>query len=347
MNLYNESLWASITIMRTIVFGAVARGANLHSLCQVGGITPELLEEGEARLSLQQNIQIMEAALDQTGDPLLGLHLVEYTSPATMGLLGHLFESSPDVGSALTNLAQFLRAVSTIYEYRTQFSETDFTFFAEPIPAWHNLSPRTAQMSVELTIGSFIRTMKQLTGKDIIPTQVCLRYPRPSDVREYVRFMKTEPLFNQAENFISIRLKDAYLPLIGHNKALHSYFREAVEKQIEQTFVTDNFSNTIRRIMLQHYDQVLPQMDLITAQLHLTPRTVQRRLQEEGTSFQKIADSVKSELALGLLKNKTLTINEIAYRLGYSDASVFRRAFKKWTGDSPGAYLENRETLRS
>jgi AraC-like DNA-binding protein len=80
----------------------------------------------------------------------------------------------------------------------------------------------------------------------------------------------------------------------------------------------------------------------VTAALHVSPRQLQRKLKEEGLTFQQITESVRLELALGMLRNRNLSINAIAYRLGYAEPSVFRRAFKKWTGSTPKEYAERR-----
>lgn len=334
------ALWVSMPIIRNIVYVAAERGADLQQLCRESDITPESLETADILMGLEQNCRIMETALRLTGDPFLGLHIGQTTSPVVLGMVGYLMESSPDLKTALANLEQFVRTVTKLYDFYTEARSGEFILYCEPIPAWNSLSPETASMSVDLAFSGTMHIVKLLTGKNIYPIRMSSRYPRPRDTREYVRVLKIEPLFNQPGNFVVFRLQDVQLPVIGHNPALNALFRELLEKEIAKTREQQSFANEVRRAVLQNFNTTLPQMTDVVGQFHVTPRTMQRKLKVEGTSFQEIAESVKSELAIGLLKNRALTVNEVAYKLGYAEPSVFRRAFKKWTGLNPKSYAE-------
>jgi AraC-like DNA-binding protein len=194
-------------------------------------------------------------------------------------------------------------------------------------------------MSVDLVFSGTMHIVKLLTGKKLYPIRMSSRYPRPRDTREYMRVLKIEPSFNQPCNCVVLRLRDVQLPIIGHNPTLNALFRELLEKEIAKTREQESFANEVRRAVLQNFNTTLPQLTDVVEVFRITPRTLQRKLKDEGTSFQEIAESVKSELAIGLLKNRSLTVNEVAYKLGYAEPSVFRRAFKKWTGVSPKVYV--------
>lgn len=325
-------------IIRNIVFVAAERGADVQELCRESGITPASLDKADAQVSLELNCKIMDVALRLTEDTFLGLHIGETTTPTVLGMVGHLMESSPDVQTALVNLEQYVRAFTKLYDFYTEIRDGEFILYCEPIPAWNSLSPETARMSVDLSFAGTMHIVKLLTGKNIYPIRMSLRYPRPRDTREYMRVLKVEPAFNQPCNCIAFRLKDIQLPVIGHNPALNALFRELLAKEISRTRELESFANQVRRVILQNFDATLPQMADVIGVLNMTPRTLQRKLKEEGTSYQAIAESVKSELAIGLLKDRTLTINEVSYKLGYAEPSVFRRAFKKWTGVNPKSY---------
>ena len=333
------TLWVSMPIIRNIVFGSVARGADLNQLCRESGITPDMLEKADLLVSLELNCKIMEVAMRLTGDPFLGLHIGETISPVVLGMVGHLMESSPDLPTAFTNLELFVRAVTQLYEFYSEVRGDEFIMYSEPIPAWNNRSPETARMSVDLSFSGMMHIVKLLTGKNLYPIRMSMRYPRPQDTKEYVRVLKIEPAFNQPCNCTVFRLKDVQQPVIGHNPSLNALFKELLEKEIAKTRENESFANEVRRVVLQHFNDAVPQLTDVTGMLHITPRTLQRKLKEEGATFQSIAESVKSELAIGLLKSRALTVNEIAYKLGYAEPSVFRRAFKKWTGMTPKAHI--------
>jgi len=332
------NIWAGMPLIRNIFLAAVSKGADLGELCRAIGITPETLERPDTFADLDQSIKAWEAAIRAAKDPFLGLHIGETTSPGLAGMLGFLMETSPDLLTAFTHATQFNGYISNMTLFTLEVRGDEVFYFVEPLEAWHNVSPESARQVVDHSAAAFVHITKLLSGKAKYPLRVSMRYARPADTREYLRVLKTEPTFNQPRNFFVYRLRDMHLPVIGHNPQLNQMFKELLEKEIAKTHQRETFTNEVRRVILQNFTTTMPQLTDVVEYLHITPRTLQRKLQEEGTSFQNISESVKSELAIGLLKNRSLTVNEVAYRLGYAEPSVFRRAFKKWTGVSPKGY---------
>lgn len=327
-----------MAFVRNVALAAVRKGGDLTEICRALGVTPADLDQAGAAASLEQCVEVWNQAVQATGDSLLGLHLGEATSPALAGVVGYLMESSPDLLTAFQNAQQFHRALTNATEYSITVRGDEFFYAIEPVPLWNSLSPETARQIVEHSMSAFVHMTKLLSGKTRYPLRVQLRYPRPPDTREYLRVLKTEPLFGQGANYIVYRLRDMQSPVLGHNPALNRLFKELLEKEIARTEAEEQFSNAVRRVILQHFTTSVPQLTEVVEHLRTSPRTLQRKLKEEGVSFQSITESVKSELALALLKKRELTVNEIAYRLGYAEPSVFRRAFKKWMGTNPRAY---------
>lgn len=324
-------------LLRNIALAAVRRGANLEAVCAAVGVTPAALDDPNARANLDQCIRVWEQALHYSNDPFLGLHLGEITSPGLVGMVGYFMESSPDLLSAFQNLVQFKRLVDS-YPSHIEIRGEEFSYHLDPHPLWIELSPETARQVVDHGFSSILNFIKLLCGKSIYPTRVHSTFDRPRDTREYLRVLKTEPLFEQPSSCVVFRLQDMRLPLIGHNPALQAIFKDLLEKEIAKLGAAASFTDEVRGVILKKFSAAIPQLPGVAEQLHVTPRTLQRRLKDEGVTFQGIVDNVKSELAIGLLKNPGLTVNEIAYKLGYLEPNVFRRAFKKWTGVSPTRY---------
>lgn len=327
-----------MAFVRNVALSAVRKGIDWPVLAADIGVPPEVLQKGEGRATIEQCIAVWEVAIRHTGDPLLGLHLGETTTPGVAGMVGYLAESSPDLLTAFQNGQQFHRALTNATRYDIQLGGGEFRYFIEPVPLWYSLSPEAARQIVDHSLSAFTHMIKMLSGKTFYPLRVMVRHARPGDTRPYVQVLKTEPSFEQDCNCIVYRLSDMQHPVLGHNPALNRLFRELLEQELVKTAREESFSGEVRRVILQNFSTTLPQLHDVVELLHTTPRTLQRKLKEEGASFQSIAESVKSELALGLLKNRSLTVNEIAYKLGYAEPSVFRRAFKKWTGASPKSY---------
>ncbi len=329
--------WAAMSLVRNIALVAVRRGADLNDVCRAVGVEPDTLDDPNARANLDQCIKAWEQALRYSGDPFLGLHLGDMTSPGLVGIVGYFMESSPDLLTAFQNLVQFKRLIDNAPSF-TEIKGEEFSYHSNPYPLWTELSPETARHVVEHTIATIPHFVKLLCGKPIQPLRVHFAFARPRDTREYLRVLKTEPLFDQPSNCIVFRLSDMRLPLISHNPALNAIFKELLEKEMAKLSGSARFSDELRGVILKKFVSTIPQLPEVAEQLHVTPRTLQRRLKEEGATFQSVVESVKSELAIGMLKKPGLTVSEIAYKLGYMEPNVFRRAFKKWTGVSPKAY---------
>lgn len=324
-------------LVRNIALVAARRGAGLDEVCKAIGVTRETLEDPKAIATLDQCIKAWEQALHYTKDPFLGLHLGEMTSPGLVGMVGYFMESSPDLLTAFHNLVEFKHLVDSDPSY-VEIRGDEFIYHMDADPLWNEISPETARHVVEhgfSTIPNFIRL---LCGKAVYPLRVHTRFPRPRDTREYVRILKTEPVFDQDSDYMVFKMSDMRLPLISHNPVLNAIFKELLEKEIAGMGTSATFSDEVRRVILKKFSAAIPQLAEVAASLNITPRTLQRRLREEGVTFQSIVEKVKSELAISLLKKPNLTVNEIAYKLGYMEPNVFRRAFKKWTGVSPKAY---------
>ncbi len=325
-------------IIRNIVLGAVRRGANLEQLCQYAGIDSSLLDQGDALVSFEIGYHTWEAAVALTNDPFLGLHIGQETSATSIGAAGYLMESSPNLQTAFTNLAQFYKAFTAVYAYSTEVCQQEFRVYCEPISLWNELSPETARQSVEISMSASIHIIKLFTGKYTYPAQILLRSPQPADISEYVRIFRVVPHFNESCNAIVFRLSDMQQPVIGYNKELNRVFAQLLQEQILKSQSKKGFAEEVRKTILQHFLLTMPQLNEVAEQMNMSPRTLQRKLQEEGYTFQKVAESVRRELSLGLLRDQRLTVAEVAYKLGYTEPSAFQRAFRQWTGQTPKSF---------
>ena len=101
---------------------------------------------------------------------------------------------------------------------------------------------------------------------------------------------------------------------------------------------TLSISHRIRRILGDDFRREMPSFEELTALLSMSARTLRRRLEKEGTSYQRIKDNARRDVAISMLSEQGLTVSEVAEQVGFSDPSAFHRSFKKWTGQSPGSY---------
>ncbi|MCB9314699.1 MAG: AraC family transcriptional regulator [Lewinellaceae bacterium] len=336
-------LWVSMPIIRNIVAGTGCNSREVEMICRAGGISPEQLEDADFKVSLEQNCAIMEAALTISGNKNLGLHTGEKTTAVVLGITGHLMQSSRDVLTALQNLQQFTTVFTRLYNFSIEIRQAEVYYYCEPLEVWNDISPETARQSVDIAYAGAIHVVYLLTGRKIYPQKVLYRYKRTADTSEYARVFKCQPLFNQACNCMVFALADMQIPVIGYNKELNQIFKQLLEAEIQKQGAESQFTSQVKQTILKHFQFHFPPLEEVAAHMHLTTRTLQRKLKDENTTFRILTDSIKQELACNLLGNKNLSVSEIAYKLGYAEPSTFQRAFRQWTGKSPNAFRHQSE----
>lgn len=331
----NAHLWVGMPIIRNIVVAATHDPEELEAICRAGDITLADLEDAGRKLSLEQNCAIMDAALRISGDPCLGLHVGERTTPTVLGLTGHIMESSKDVITALRNVQQFTRAFTQLYDFRVEESGEEVGYCCEPLPVWDDISPETARHSVDIAFAGLLHILRLLTGHHFRPLRAEYRYGRIADLTEHERVLHCRPEFGRARTAIVFSRADTDRPIIGYDRELNETLKTLLDQKMRQSAQGMDLRGRVRETIMRNLQFTFPTLEDIAEHMHLTARTLQRKLADEGTSFREVSDTIKEELARNLLNNPNLSLGEIAGKLGYSEATSFQRAFRQWTGLTP------------
>jgi AraC-like DNA-binding protein len=128
------------------------------------------------------------------------------------------------------------------------------------------------------------------------------------------------------------------LPIVQNERSVKEFLRTAPENILVKYKNGSSLSARIRRRLRQLLPGEVPDFDTLAAELNLTTATMRRRLHEEGASYQDIKDQLRRDLAIGYLSHSDRNVMDIALELGFSERSAFHRAFRKWTGASPGEF---------
>ncbi|SFC18342.1 transcriptional regulator, AraC family [Marinospirillum celere] len=180
-----------------------------------------------------------------------------------------------------------------------------------------------------------------LISEKILPEKVSCAYPRPQHSAEYLYFYPGEVEFDQPWTALSFDREVLRKPIRQTRKNLSAFLRQAPAEWIFTTFDERLFSHRVRDYLSSHH---LGNSVQVAAQaLHLSTRTLSRRLAEEGTSFQAIKDEVRRDQAIQELAAGQQSLVSLAEQLGFEDLPSFNRAFKKWTGSTPGAYRRGQQ----
>jgi len=181
------------------------------------------------------------------------------------------------------------------------------------------------------------------TGQRIVPLRVEYLRPR-TNIKALERHFGCPVINGSSRNAIVFRAADALIPFVTRNSELLDMLEPQFEEQLNQSKEEDSFVELVRRSIQNKMAGHRPTIDEIAEALHLGPRTLQRRLQDSGSSFQQVLDEARRQMARYYLGNSALELNEAAFLLGFEDSNSFTRAFRKWEGIPPGTWRENHRT---
>jgi AraC-like DNA-binding protein len=145
--------------------------------------------------------------------------------------------------------------------------------------------------------------------------------------------------YGQSANSITFSARHLDAELIRDEFQLHTFLKLAPYHIVIEPFASmASITHRIGGILGTDFREEMPSFEALTGLLNMSARTLRRRLEKEGTSYQRIKDNARRDVAISLLSRERLTVSDVAEQVGFSDPSAFHRSFKKWTGQSPGSY---------
>ncbi|MBT4520163.1 MAG: helix-turn-helix domain-containing protein [Halieaceae bacterium] len=195
------------------------------------------------------------------------------------------------------------------------------------------------QHSVLCSLAMWMRFCGWLIGQHIDITGADCAGPKPHFMAGIRHFFPGPIHYDQAVNAVTFSARHLDAAIIRDEGHLSEFLKIApYHIVIEPMASTRSISHRIREILGDDFRDEMPSFDELTSLLNMSARTLRRRLEKEGTSYQRIKDNARRDVAISCLSLDGLTVSEAAEQVGFSDSSAFHRSFKKWTGQSPGSY---------
>ncbi|HEY2679007.1 MAG TPA: AraC family transcriptional regulator [Steroidobacteraceae bacterium] len=177
-----------------------------------------------------------------------------------------------------------------------------------------------------------------LVGRRIPILRTEFSYAEPAHSAEYRLMYCTDLRFNSPSTSIAFDAGYLDLPVIQNERSLKEFLRTAPEGILLKYKNGSSLSSRVRRRLRQFLPAAVPDFEGLAHDMGMAPATLRRRLTEEGESYQSIKDQLRRDLAIGYLSHSSRSVMDIALELGFSERSAFHRAFRKWTGASPGEF---------
>lgn len=182
--------------------------------------------------------------------------------------------------------------------------------------------------------------MRSLTGVPIDPLEVSYTFERPSSMAEYDRIFRCPVLFERARNSMAFDSRIAAIPVLDPNPGLLEYFESYARELLASLDRGGENTRRATELILSRLDDESLSIRRIAKDMDVSARTLQARLKGEGTAFSELLSDTRERMAKKYLR-ESRSVEDITYLLGFSESSVFRKAFKKWTGLTPKEYRES------
>ena len=325
---------ATLRVGGALAITAVLRdfGIDPREVLIEAGIAPELFDDPDNLITYRARGRLMTRSVVRTGCPHFGLLVGQRMNLPSLGLVGLLAKNAPDVGSALRSLVTYLHlhARGAVMELTVD-------------PGLAMLSYDAYQLAVEATdqtgdgaTAMMLNAMRTLCGTDFLPIEARFAHRTPDDVRPFRQFFKV-PLRFDAEHFALVFSRDW---LDRRVPGTDAELERLLQKQIAmlESKHGDEFPAIVRGILRSALLTDHAGADQIAALFSIHVRTLSRRLEDFGTSFQELVDEGRFEIARQMLEDTSLDVGQIAEALGYARASAFTRAFRRWSGTTPALW---------
>ncbi len=310
-------------------------GVPVSAVLRRAGLPQDLFQQTRILATTEELFALWRAIAEVSGDPAIGVKLgtesrIERFHPSGLAAL-----STDTFGAAVDHLARY-KKLSVPEEIVHQRSGDDWSLQFR----WTLAVEAEPPVLIEHCFAWMLTIVRIGTGTRIAPLRLELVQPR-AHLKALERHFGCPIVCNAAHNAIVFRTSDADLPFVTRNAELLDMLAPQFDRDLkQQTEGEDSFLELVRGAIQQRLTGHRPNVDDIARDLHLSPRTLQRRLQDSGSSFQRILDEARRRMARYYLSHSVLELNEAAYLLGYEDANSFARAFRTWEGVPPSHWRE-------
>jgi AraC-like DNA-binding protein len=321
----------AIHFVHAALRGPQRMGHDCTAQLRQAGIQTALLEEPRARIAPEQFARLIQLLWEALDDEYLGFGRIP-SKRGTFAMMCHTLIHCRTLEKALQRGTLFYSLFPEAPAIRL---ETDGEWAQLSIDGSNLWDPD--HFLVESLLVIWHRLGSWLIGQRIRIEEASFTYSEPPHTSEY------ELLFPCARRFCatstSLRFNARYLnmPLLQDERTLKHFLQHSPADLLARPDDGDSLISQIRRLLGRDCNH-WPDLDNVARQLNISPQTLRRRLREEDSSFQELKDNLRRDLAIYHLGRNELAIQVIAEQLGFSEPSAFHRAFKKWTGLTPGAY---------
>ncbi|MDF2182828.1 AraC family transcriptional regulator [Neptuniibacter sp. CAU 1671] len=278
-------------------------------------------------------------------DEFFGLTSGGKVPNGTFRLMCHCLIHAPTLESAIYRASDFHEIcrgtqVKPLLKRQGRYAKLSFTTTEAATASLGEIFAHESPQKIRTTLSMWHHFICWLIGKRVPLKAAYFAFPQPEDAGQYRTLFQSDVRFDQHDNALVFPAVYLNYPVIQTPGSLRSFLKTAPYQLIVMVDNDSGLKAQVVALIGKDFSQELPSAEEVADRLHMSVSTLRRRLMEENTSYQKVKDECRREAALNYMNSPQLSINDVAELMGFTDHSAFFRSFKKWTGQTPGAYRQ-------
>jgi len=308
------------------------RGVDPVEMISSAGLDITLLNDPENMIAFAAMGRLLKLCAARTQCPHFGLLVGQRSGPDCLGIIGLLAQKMPNVGSALRSLILHLhlhdRGAVPVLSVEQGVVVLSYLIYQQGVEGSNQI--------YDGAIAIIFNIMRALCGPAWLPTEVLFSHHPPGDIQPYHHFFQAPLRFDREQTALVFPAKWLNHTVMGADPLIRQQFEQriAVLENLDHRDLVGQLRSVLRTLLITRRSS----LEQVAQIFSMHRRTLNRRLEEQGCTFQGLVDEVRYEIVRQLLENTRLSMCQIAATLDYADASAFTRAFRRWSGTTPTAW---------
>jgi len=303
-------------------------------LFEQAGLPREPYRDPDARIPVDLLEQVWQEAERLTGNPCIGFEVGMELKASNFHAVGYACLGSASLREALERMVRYQRLLSTAADAALERLGETTVFLVHGGKLTHR--------GLDAFFCALLQICRDVSHADFAPLQVQMVREVPTCADQVADFMKCEITYGADDNTIVFSSATLDEPLPRTNPAMALASEQVAQQYLARMDKSDTVSNA-RRLLISHLPDGEPSRRRLAEALHMSERTLARRLSEAEYTFTALVDEIRQHLATDYLRQSHFSVTDVAFLLGFSDQSNFARAFKRWTGKSPSDFRPGKE----
>jgi len=328
---------------RSMISLAAATGL-LDAIAAAGGTPDRVL----SKLGLERSIfanpdgfiasttfaRLLEVSAEETGDEYFGLHFGERLDPRDVGALVYIVFNAPTIAVAMHSIERYLHLhnEATTIKFSIEGRRGYLSYLLT------GLAIDSIRQQNEFSMAVILKTFRIIAGSNWKPREVQFAHKAPIGISEHMRVFGNHTLFGCATNTLVVEHDFLERKVATADGKLYRILKVHAERMLEKMPPGNDTLAAANRAIAEAMYEGDPTRARVASKMAMSPRTLERRLKAHKVVFKKLLDDIRRRHALDYLRDRRHSLTEIAFLLGYSETSVFNRAFRRWTGSTPSEY---------